>query len=163
MRVVLNRTGLLGAAVCLGLLLPLTMAHAEIAACRRAIVNRGAKFVQAKTKALSKCEVARIAGVLPAATDCHTEPKAVAAITKSAAKLGAVISTACGGVDDLCGGDGTGEDDATAIGFGGTCPNFENGVCDDVLGGTTCEGVADCLICVDESRSTRRSASTRES
>jgi hypothetical protein len=90
--------------------------------CKAGIIKAAAAFVQAKAKALAKCEEAIVKGKLPAG-DCHADPKASATIAKAVTKLDASIAKACGGKDKIY---GTPDDDALAtIGWNIACPNFE--------------------------------------
>ncbi len=128
-----------------------TAAYADAQKCKAAIVKAGAAFVQAKAKALVKCEEAMVKGKL-AAGDCHGDPKAAPAIAKAATKLRASIHKACGGKDKAC---ATGDDDTLAsIGWDiGVCPNFENGACGDLI--EDCADVATCVQCIGEAATDR--------
>ncbi len=119
-------------------------AHADALKCTRTVAKASAAFAQAKVKALQKCDdqVLRhtIAGPCPDGT-------AAAKIAKAESKLRAKVSSDCGGSDHVC---GTGGDEALGgIGWGGgACPNLEQGSCGTAL--TDCNGISDCLACVDE-------------
>src|SRR6187455_2929471 len=52
-----------------------TTAYAEAEKCKAGIIKANAAFVQAKAKALAKCEEAVVKGKLPAG-DCHADAKA---------------------------------------------------------------------------------------
>jgi hypothetical protein len=50
-----------------------TTAHADQLKCKRSILKESGKFAQAKMKALTKCEEAKLKGKFPMVTNCHTE------------------------------------------------------------------------------------------
>src|SRR4051794_5162737 len=77
-------------------------AHADLVKCQRAILKESGKFAQAKIKALSKCEEAKVKGKFVPSTNCHTEAKASAAIAKAETKLRAGVDKSCGGPDKEC-------------------------------------------------------------
>jgi len=112
--------------------------------CQAAIVKSGARFVQAKTKALQKCEESvvkrKLAGPCP-------DPKASAAITKAGDKLTLGIAKACGGKNKTC---GTGVDDVpiAMVGWSGPCPDFEGKGCSNPI--DDCSGIAECVECIGE-------------
>ena len=138
----------LAVAVVACVLLSSATARADVAKCGAAISNGSAAFVQAEAKALQRCEDVKLKGKLPPATECRTEAKAAAAIAKAAAKLTSGIAKACGGEDKLCGG-ANGADDQSLASIGwdlGTCPNFEDGSCDNAI--ADCTDVATCLSCI---------------
>ena len=115
--------------------------------CRAAIIKAGAGFVQAKAKALQKCEEAKVKGKLPSSTVCLTEAKTAPVITKAIDKLTKSIVAACGGKDKLCGG--ADDESLAAIGWDiTTCPNFENGTCTNTI--TSCSDIPTCLTCIGE-------------
>ena len=120
-------------------------AEAETIKCRREIARQSSKFVQAKIKALARCEdqilTGKIAGPCP-------DAKAASQITKASTKLRSAIDQKCGGGDRSC---GTGGDDDTlaSLGFGGSCPNIQSGTCNGTL--ANCDDVADCVSCIDQS------------
>lgn len=125
-------------------------ARADAVKCKAAIIKANAAFVQAKAKALAKCEDAIVKGKLPAG-DCHADPKAAPAIAKAAGKLQSAIAKACGGKDKTC---GTPDDDALGdIGWSIACPNFENGTCTGVV--ASCADIASCLACIGEAATDR--------
>src|SRR5678816_3544977 len=64
-----------------------TSAHADVVKCKRGILKESGKFAQAKMKALAKCEEAKLKGKFPLVTNCHTEEKAAAAISKADTKM----------------------------------------------------------------------------
>jgi hypothetical protein len=68
-----------------------TPAHADPIKCKATITKSASQYVQARTKALVKCEGAVVAGKLPQATDCNNELKTEAAIDKAKAKMEAAI------------------------------------------------------------------------
>jgi hypothetical protein len=129
------------------LLLAVGTAHAEPDRCKSAITRASAAFVQAKTAALANCEKDIVLGKLPPSTDCHSEPKAAGKIAKAVAKLDSTIAKSCGGADAVC-GTPDGDDSPASVGWGGVCPNFENGGCTNTI--THCGDVADCLLCIGE-------------
>jgi hypothetical protein len=130
------------------LLVATTAAHAEPTRCKAAIVRNSTKFLQSKATALANCERNIVAGKLPPATDCSSEPKAAAAIAKAATRLRATIAASCGGDDRVC-GTPDGDDAPATIGWtSGVCPNFENGSCTNAIG--NCNDIADCLLCIGE-------------
>jgi len=122
--------------------------EAQQSECPRAVAKASSAFAQAKAKALAKCELAKVAGTLAAATSCRDET--AERIAQASTQLAAAIGKACGGHDKTCGGDLTGEVSGTAIGFPATCPNFENGPCVNTIGATACTGVAECVECIDD-------------
>jgi hypothetical protein len=96
--------------------------------------------------ALAKCETRIVGGKLAAGTDCTTEEKTSAALTKAANKLRAGIARACGGSDRACGGG----DDEPLAGIGWnvvTCPDYRSAGCTNPI--TDCTGIGDCIVCVD--------------
>jgi cysteine-rich repeat protein len=125
---------------------------AEPVACQDAIVKEAAKFASAKLKSLHKCEDQKLKGKLPAATDCHLEPKTAEAIAKAESKLRAGVPKKCGGKNKACNpaDAGVDADDALAsIGWDlGICPSFENSACVNAL--EDCDDVAACLFCANE-------------
>ncbi len=127
-----------------------TSARADAVKCKAAIIKGGAAFVQAKGKALAKCEDAIVKRKLPAG-DCHADPKTATAIAKAATKLDTTVAKACAGKDKVC---GTSDDDTLAsIGWPSTCPNFENGSCNGAI--TSCAGISQCLGCIGEATTDR--------
>lgn len=138
----LPAVGMLAALVCLA-----GAAQADIVKCQRTIAKAGSQYVQARAKVLAKCEIAKVAGKLPIATVCASEPKTSTAISKAGTKLDAAIDKACGGSDKVCGGGN--DDTAMSIAWPSACPNFEGGDCTDPIG-PGCEGIADCLRCIDD-------------
>ena len=118
-------------------------ADASTVDCQRAIAKASAQFVQAKAKALSKCEATIVAhgsgGPCPDST-------AAATISKATTKLATAIGKSCGGDDRICGGDTTNEDLPATLGWPTACPNFERGACDGLI--QDCGDIADCLVCL---------------
>ena len=138
------------AAVALAIVTLAPPAQATPEKCTAAIVKSGAAFVQAKAKALAKCEEAMVKGKL-ARGDCHADPKASRAISKAEAKLRSNIAKGCGGKDKTC---GTADDEAlAAIGWDITCPNFEQGSCNGAI--TDCTDIAACVACIGEAATDR--------
>ncbi len=122
-------------------------AHAEPTRCKATIARSSAKFVQSKANALANCERDVLVGKLPPSTDCNAEPKAAAKIAKAVARLQAKIAESCGGADKVC-GTPDGDDPPATLGWGGVCPNFENGSCTNAI--SNCNDISDCLLCIDE-------------
>lgn len=112
--------------------------------CQAAIVKSAASFVQAKTKALQKCEDGvvkrKVTGPCP-------DAKAADGIAKAAAKLTSGIAKACGGKDKTC---GSGADDVgiESLGWPSVCPDFEDKGCANAI--ADCGDIADCLACTGE-------------
>jgi cysteine-rich repeat protein len=119
-------------------------ARATVPECQQAIAKSGAKYAQARTKALAKCEIAKVTGKLPLSTVCTTEMTTAAKLTKAATKLSSAIAKACGGDDRTC--DGVGDDDAE---WPSACPDFESRGCTNTVG-PGCGGIATCLQCVHD-------------
>jgi hypothetical protein len=142
-----------GTASLLGLTFQVSLSPSVKAAtkCRGAIVSAAAKFVQAKAKALQKCEEAKVKGTLAPNTVCKDEPvKTVPAITKASTKLSSTIAKACGGQDKVCGLHVPDSDDIDLdlIGWHIDCPNFENGSCTNPI--NTCGDIHTCIECISE-------------
>src|SRR6185369_7908619 len=94
-------------------------AHADSLGCKREIAKRSAKFVQAKMKALQKCNDNVVnnasAGPCPDAT-------ATSKITTAESKFRAAIDKKCGGLDHSCGSGGD-DESLASIGWNvGNCP-----------------------------------------
>ena len=118
---------------------------AEPVACKREIAKSTAKFVQAKMKALQKCNDAVTSNVSPG--PCP-DAKASATISKADSKLRAAVDKKCGGADHSCGTGGD-DDSLASIGWNiGACPNFESGSCNGAI--ANCDDVSNCLGCVGE-------------
>ncbi len=123
-----------------------TPAAADPLKCKATIVKASSQYVQARTKALVKCEGAVVAGKLPIGTDCHNEMKTDAAIDKAKTKMEQAIEKACGGPDQDCGAGGD-DDSLASIGWNvATCPDIESHGCNNPI--ANCHDVADCLECV---------------
>lgn len=122
-----------------------TTAHAapDPLKCQQEIVKDLSKYVQAKNKALQKCNEAvvkgKILGPCPDAT-------AAGKITKADSKLRSGVSKKCGGSTKSC-TDGDAISPAS-ISWPATCPNFESGSCNNLIG--NCNDISDCLICIGE-------------
>jgi len=145
--------GLSGVGVVVAALLLAASVHAETVKCQRTIAKESAKFVKTQVKTLQKCEESKVKGKLPALTDCDSEPKVEAEIEKAGSKLKANIEKRCGGADKQCGGDLTGEDGGTALGWPAMCPDFDDTPelqCVLAIGATDCTGIADCLECIGD-------------
>ncbi len=121
-------------------------AYADPVKCKATITKASSQYVQARTKALVKCEGAVVAGKLPMATDCSNEMKTDAAIDKAKAKMESAIDKACGGADKDCGG---GDDEPlTSIGWNiDACPDFESQGCGAPI--VDCHDISECLECVE--------------
>ncbi len=144
------RTSMLPAVTAAALIVTLAAvvpARADATRCKAAIARNSSKFVQSKANALANCERDKVLGKLPASTDCHSESKAAAAIAKAEANLRSKIAASCGGNDKVC-GTSDGDDAPATLGWGGTCPNFENGSCTNAI--TNCNDISDCLVCIGE-------------
>ena len=123
-----------------------TPATADPLKCKATITKASAQYVQARTKALVKCEVAVVAGKLPLATDCSNESKTDAALDKAKAKMEAAIEKACGGPDKDCGSGGD-DEPLGSIGWDmGVCPDIESLGCAIAI--DDCHDVVECLECV---------------
>jgi hypothetical protein len=122
-------------------------AQADAVKCQRSILKESGKFAQAKIKALSKCEEAKLKGKLPPMTDCHLDAKTAASITKAETKLRAGIDKACGGADKDCGTAGD-NDTLASISWPGVCPDFEGMGCTNSI--SNCDDISDCLYCINE-------------
>src|SRR5512138_1807387 len=111
---------LLALAVCV------SPAGATTVKCQRAIAKGTSQFVQAKVKALSKCNGAAVkAGTVPACPDS----KASTSIQKATDKLKATIDKGCGGSDKVCNGDKVDEDTPLSLGWPDQCPNYNGRQC----------------------------------
>jgi len=120
-------------------------AQADPAKCRAAIVKASAAFVQAKARALHKCEDKVVRGKFPPTTDCPGDARTGFAIAKAAEKMERAIVRACGGQDKAC---GTADDEPLAeIGWAiGTCPDFQLQGCDVPI--ASCTDIPTCLECI---------------
>ena len=112
--------------------------------CQAAIVKSAATFVQAKAKALQKCEDGvvkrKITGPCP-------DQKTADSIAKAESKLTTGIAKACGGKDKAC---GSGADDVAleVLGWPSVCPDFEDKGCANAI--ADCSDIAECLACTGE-------------
>jgi cysteine-rich repeat protein len=116
--------------------------------CQSGIAKASNVFARVKLAALQMCEDKKIAGKLPATTDCLTEPKTATKIQKALAALSLGVVKACGGKDKTCevGGD---DQPLAAIGWNvPKCPGLEDGTCANPI--ATCSDIATCLGCVGE-------------
>ncbi|MCC6849397.1 MAG: hypothetical protein IT294_12930 [Deltaproteobacteria bacterium] len=138
MKTVLRSAGIALLATVVGV----SIAGAETAKCQRAIAKASAQYLQARMKALSKCNE----GVVKAASGTCPDQKATDSIAKSSSKMLASIGKACGGDDKVCGGDLTNEDSPASVDWPAVCPNFEKGTCENAI--TDCGGIATCLGCI---------------
>ncbi len=123
-------------------------AGAQVVKCQRSIAKASSQFLQARVKALQKCEEGVQKGSLVG--PCP-DGKATASIDKARGKLNAAIGKSCGGEDKVCGGSLVGEFPVNAAGPAGldwptSCPNFEKGDCSNAI--TDCSGISECLACV---------------
>ncbi len=144
-RLLSTRSGrLIGLAAVLAALPAIRPAAAEQVRCRRTLSGESAKYVQTVVKALQGCRDRQVAGTLPPATNCVTEPATAARIAKAEARLRGRIVGACGGADHAC---GTADDDSlAAIGWNsGTCPDLGGKGCTNAI--SDCGDIADCLAC----------------
>lgn len=135
------------AAALVATLISVAPAGAEATRCKAAIVRNASKFVQSKAAALANCEGNKVVSKLPSSTDCQSEPKAAAKIAKVEANVRSKIAGSCGGNDKVC-GTSDGDDAPATLGWGGACPNFENGSCTNAI--TNCNDISDCLVCIGE-------------
>ncbi len=119
-------------------------AHADALRCKREIAKASAKFAQAKMRVLQKCEDGRLLGKV---TGSCPDVKSSTAITKASAKLRTAIDKKCGGKDQDC-TNAADNDPLASIGWGSSCPNFEDGSCNNAI--TDCDGISNCLLCVGE-------------
>ncbi len=134
MKTVLRSAGIALLATVVGV----SIAGAETAKCQRAIAKASAQYLQARMKALSKCNE----GVVKAASGTCPDQKATDSIAKSSSKMLASIGKACGGDDKVCGGDLTNEDSPASVDWPAVCPNFEKGTCENAI--TDCDTAAAC-------------------
>lgn len=144
----MSHTRLASALLSFGLMLALAgPAAADALKCKATITKSASQYVQARTKALVKCEGAVVAGKLPQATVCSGEDKTSAAIDKAKTKMEAAIEKACGGADQDCGSTGD-NDPLTSIGWNlGTCPDLESSGCSMAI--NDCDDVSACLECIE--------------
>ncbi len=119
--------------------------------CRRAALQGAAKLARQHLKALRKCEDARIAGKLPAATDCRADLKVARPFDDGVGALRAALDKACGGVDKVCGG--ADDLELAALGWPSACPELEGQGCGAPL--ASCADVATCAACLVDAAVTR--------
>ncbi|TMA54115.1 MAG: hypothetical protein E6J75_14380 [Deltaproteobacteria bacterium] len=133
------------AAGLLALALVADPARAEPLACRREIAKQSARYVQSVMKARERCADRVIAGRLPPATDCRSEPTTALRLASAAEKASAGVVRACCGTDGLC---ATADDDSlAALGWDvGSCPNLQNGACMNAVGGDA--DIPVCFTCI---------------
>jgi hypothetical protein len=138
----LRSCGAFAVLVCLALGGP---AQADPAKCQAAIVKASAAFVQARARALHKCEDKVVRGKFPPTTQCPGDARTGFAIAKAAEKMERAISRACGGSDRSC---GTEDDESlTEIGWDiGACPSFQGQACPAAI--TSCADISACLECI---------------
>ena len=130
---------LLALAVCV------SPASATTVKCQRGIAKATSQFVQAKVKALSKCNEAAVkAGTVPACPD----GKASTSIQKATDKLKATIDKSCGGSDKVCNGDKVDEDTPLSLGWPAQCPNYNDRHCLSSI--FDCGDIATCVACIGE-------------
>jgi DNA-binding beta-propeller fold protein YncE len=115
--------------------------------CRRTIAKEASKFAQERSKRLLKCELSKVKGTLPPATDCGADGGTAAKIAKAASKMRAKIGKQCGGADKVCNGDAS-EPITPVIGWGPSCPAFESGACSRPI--AHCGDIASCLECIHD-------------
>lgn len=115
---------------------------AETTKCQRAIAKANSQFLQARVKALDKCNQGVVKGSIVSCPDS----KASASIGKAESKLASAIGKSCGGNDKVCGGNLTNEDSPVSLGWPNVCPNFEKGDCTNAI--DDCGDIATCLACV---------------
>src|SRR6267378_3246869 len=120
-------------------------AHAVPLTCQRTIARESSRYVQSVVKALVRCEDRRVAGRLPASTDCQTDATTASLIQRAHDKLAIRVASNCGGPDRAC---GSADDDPLAsIGWGsGVCPNLQGAACNNPI--ANCNDISTCLTCV---------------
>jgi hypothetical protein len=115
----------------------------ETQGCQQGIIKAAAAFLQAKTRALQKCENGRVKGKI---TVPCPDTKTIDAINAAQRKLDDGIAKACCGKDKACTGTG---DDQPLVDVGwniGTCPNLENATCNNTI--TNAADISTCLGCI---------------
>ena len=118
--------------------------------CRRArsVSGRSRRpiraYLQARVKALAKCNAGIIKGSIVACPDAKTQ----GSLDKALGKLTASINKSCGGDDQICTGDTLNEPTAAQLGWPSQCPNFEKGECREAV--KTCADILDCLTCIGD-------------
>src|SRR5262245_46333097 len=78
-------------------------AKAETVKCRETILRESAGLMQARLKAIGRCEDAVTSGRLPSGTNCASDPDFVETVTAATTRMYAKIERACGGADRTCG------------------------------------------------------------
>lgn len=117
-------------------------ADAQISKCQRAIAKANSQFLQARVKALAKCEE----GVVKSGAGTCPDDKANASIAKAESKLASAIGKSCGGDDKVCGGDMTNEFTRADLGWPTLCPNVERTSCESQI--FDCADMTTCLTCI---------------
>jgi len=120
----------------------------DVNKCQVAIGKNATKFLNAKNKALAKCEKGVMKGTIVGT--CPDAAGAQPAIAKADSKKRAGICKACGGDDKTC--DGVGDLTPTAIGFASSCPAVTVPPSGPACGGAiaTISDIVDCVDCVNE-------------
>jgi len=122
----------------------------DINKCQTAIGKNATKFLNAKNKALAKCEKGLMKVPPSVIGPCPDTAGAVPAITKAESKKIAGICKACGGPDKTC----LGADNLTPaqIGFASTCPSVTVPPSGPACGGpiATLNDIVLCVDCVNE-------------
>lgn len=116
--------------------------------CQRGIAKTGAKFLVAKSQALQQCEEKVAKGKIPG--PCPDFPAATK-IAKATAKLTKDIGKVCGGTDEVCGSNLTGEEPPAGLGWPAACPSFRGDAdlpCNAAI--ADCGDIAACIACVGE-------------
>jgi hypothetical protein len=120
-----------------------TAAHAgDPLKCKKTIEANVSAYAQAKMKVLQKCNAGIVSG--KTSGPCPDTNGALK-IAKVETKIRAGIGKACGGSTKHC-TDGDALPLATYVWDLSTCPNLENGICNNAL--ANCDDVSDCVICV---------------
>jgi YVTN family beta-propeller protein len=119
--------------------------------CQRAVAKATARYAQDVTKARLGCDLARLQGKIPFATNCEFGPdsKTTKRLGSAGHKLEKSIESACGGADKVCGGSLVGEPLVGTFGYPAACPNLEHSPspqCSNPV--TDCNGVVVCAACV---------------
>jgi hypothetical protein len=123
-------------------------ANAQFEKCQRTIAKANSQYLQARVKALAKCNEGVVKGSVVSCPDS----KALAALDKAKTKLTASIDKSCGGDDKVCNLEtnalDTTEPTAQQLGWPSQCPNFEKGECRNSV--RFCTGIVDCLTCIGD-------------
>ena len=120
-------------------------ALAEPTKCKRDTAKAAAKYVQARSKILAKCEQSKIGGKFTPATNCLTDPDTLEDLNAAEAKFTAAVDKSCGGTDKLC-STPAGNDTPASLGWPSQCPNFEGGSCNNAI--MNCGDIATCVSCI---------------